>query len=139
MRAVSSPALTEGPLDEPIVSPVQQHQQQHRHSSSSSSNSNGHRKELDAKQQQAQTGECRLKKNSNEGSYMLFFHMQLPRLVYSKNLRKLFQIFTKVVAAAVVAIVVQKHRYGCRRWARTVIVRICWKQNTGQSLNSRFF
>lgn len=56
MRAVSSPALTEGPLDEPIVSPVQQHQQQHRHSSSSSSNSNGHRKELDAKQQQAQTG-----------------------------------------------------------------------------------
>lgn len=57
IRAVSSPALTEGPLDEPIVSPVQQqHQQQHRHSSSSSSNGNGHRKDLEAKQQQTQTG-----------------------------------------------------------------------------------
>lgn len=53
MRAVSSPALTEGPLDEPIVSPVQQHIQKHRHSSS-----NGHRKELEAKQQQTQSGGC---------------------------------------------------------------------------------
>ncbi|XP_063698605.1 uncharacterized protein LOC134829463 isoform X2 [Culicoides brevitarsis] len=42
MRAVSSPALTEGPLDEPIVQVSQQ--QQHRHSSS-----NGHRKEIEAK------------------------------------------------------------------------------------------
>lgn len=42
MRAVSSPALTEGPLDEPIASVAQP--QQHRHSSS-----NGHRKEIEAK------------------------------------------------------------------------------------------
>uniref|UniRef100_A0A336KDU4 CSON008918 protein n=1 Tax=Culicoides sonorensis TaxID=179676 RepID=A0A336KDU4_CULSO len=50
MRAVSSPALTEGPLDEPIVTSAQQQQlQQKRHSNS---NSSSNRKELDAKQQQ---------------------------------------------------------------------------------------